>query len=214
MRKPVLASVRARRNRPRVLAVDFQVNSDSELLSQTDVFELDDDDLQDLAFCAEPFDVEDDYQFVRSSRLVDEEALRQDLENEQRHERLRAGKSLEARLNTLYKRKADKVRPVDTDQQDGSTPGGLPDWRARAQARERSNLSSRSYRFSEWISPRLAKFSRGQRLTADRIEKLVVGPDLTPQETEVLLEILYNREGALAWDTKDIGRVHEEVAPP
>jgi len=214
MKRPVLASVRARRNRPRVQIIDFQVDQDNSLVSSTDPFELDEDDLQELCFRARPFDVQDDEQFVRPSRLVDDEALRQDLENEQRHERYRIGQPLEARVNTLYKRKADKVKPVDTDQQDGSTPGGLHDWRARAQAKEQAAFDGRPYLFSEWISPRLATFPRGERLTPERMEKLVIGPDLRSLEKEVLLEILYNREGALAWETKEIGRVHPEVAPP
>jgi len=41
-------------------------------------------------------------------------------------------------------------------------------------------------------------FPRGERLTPKRIEKLVIGPDLRSLKKEVLLEILYNREGALA----------------
>ena len=31
------------------------------------------------------------------------------------------------RINTLYKRKADKVKPVDSSTSDGSTPGGRED---------------------------------------------------------------------------------------
>jgi hypothetical protein len=41
------------------------------------------------------------------------------------------------RINTLYKRKADKVRPVDSSTSDGSTPGGREDWRLRAIEREK-----------------------------------------------------------------------------
>src|SRR5215471_6597418 len=31
-------------------------------------------------------------------------------------------------VNTAYKHKADKVRPVNSDQSTGEAPGGLPDW--------------------------------------------------------------------------------------
>jgi hypothetical protein len=41
------------------------------------------------------------------------------------------------RINTLYKRKADKVKPVDSSTSDGSTPGGREDWRLRAIEREK-----------------------------------------------------------------------------
>jgi hypothetical protein len=33
-------------------------------------------------------------------------------------------------------------------------------------------------------------------------------------EKEVLVEILYNREGALAWDWTELRRISHEVAPP
>ena len=45
------------------------------------------------------------------------------------------------------------------------------------------------------------------------MEKLIVG-DLWPRERELFKEILYNREGALAWEFSKIGRVSPEVAPP
>ena len=41
------------------------------------------------------------------------------------------------RINTLYKRKADKVRPVDSSTLDGLTPGGREDWRLRAIKRKK-----------------------------------------------------------------------------
>ena len=37
---------------------------------------------------------------------------------------------------------------------------------------------------------------------------------LTPEEKDVMLEMLYNREGALTWTFDEMGRVSEEVAPP
>jgi hypothetical protein len=69
-------------------------------------------------------------------------------------------------INTAYKRKADKVHPVDTDKSDGTKPGGFLDWRERAEARESAaGVGSKEYKFWEWIHPRLARFPRGQRLT-------------------------------------------------
>lgn len=42
----------------------------------------------------------------------------------------------------------------------------------------------------------------------------MVGTELTGEENELLLEILFKREGALAWGFEDVGRVRLEVAPP
>lgn len=42
----------------------------------------------------------------------------------------------------------------------------------------------------------------------------MVGKGLTDQENELLLEIKYKQEGALAWAWEEQGRVQPEVAPP
>ena len=43
---------------------------------------------------------------------------------------------------------------------------------------------------------------------------MMVGSELTLEENDLLLEILFKQEGALAWGFKDIGHVYPEVAPP
>ena len=40
-----------------------------------------------------------------------------------------------------------------------------------------------------------------------------IAPNLLPWEREMLLEMLYQREAALAWDFKESGRVSMEVVP-
>ena len=42
----------------------------------------------------------------------------------------------------------------------------------------------------------------------------MVGFKLTPEENDLLLEILFKQEGALAWGFEDIRHVYPEVAPP
>lgn len=59
---------------------------------------------------------------VRLSRRADFWAMR--------HARVHSkGIQRRVKVSTAYKRKADKVRPVDTDQSDGSVPGGRSNWR-------------------------------------------------------------------------------------
>ena len=45
------------------------------------------------------------------------------------------------------------------------------------------------------------------------MEQLIIG-NLWPREQELFKEILYNREGALAWEFSEIRRVSLEVTPP
>src|SRR5271170_3973007 len=46
-----------------------------------------------------------------------------------------------ARVNTFYKRKADKVRSVDTDESDGTAFGGSKTWREDMLRKERRTES-------------------------------------------------------------------------
>ena len=41
---------------------------------------------------------------------------------------------------------------------------------------------------------------------------MMVGSKLTLEENDLLLEILFKQEGALAWDFEDIRYIHPEVA--
>jgi len=43
---------------------------------------------------------------------------------------------------------------------------------------------------------------------------MIIGDKLTLRKKEVLTEMLYNREAALAWDFSEIGRVIPEITPP
>ena len=43
---------------------------------------------------------------------------------------------------------------------------------------------------------------------------MMVGSELTPEENDLLLEILFKQEGALAWGFEDIGCVYPKVTPP
>ena len=62
--------------------------------------------------------------------------------------------------------------------------------------------------------PRLTTFIRGVRLTLERVERMLVGDIMTPEEKDVLLKMLYNREGAFTWTFNEIRRLKEEVTPP
>src|SRR5690349_17791013 len=76
---------------------------------------------------------------------------------------------------TMYKRKADKVRPIDASNTDGSTPKGRADWKKAVWeklkdiAAKNEDLTSKYYGF---VILRIADFPRNERLTAKRLEKL------------------------------------------
>jgi hypothetical protein len=117
---------------------------------------------------------------------------------------------------TMYKRKADKVRPVEADVTltDGSTPGGLVAWREDCLKREALLPPGTGPFDGTLLIKKFSSIPRGSRLTAERIKALVTGTELRPRERELFLEMMFNREAALSWDFSEIGRVRPEVAPP
>jgi hypothetical protein len=120
-----------------------------------------------------------------------------------------------AKVNTLYKRKADKVRTVPLGTKDGEKPGGLEDWQEVCLARYHAKPApDEASNFDRFLRPRITGFARGSRLTPERLERLIVGTELWDGEKQLLTELLFKREGALAWEFNEIGRVRPEVAPP
>ena len=114
-----------------------------------------------------------------------------------------------------YKRKDKKVQPVDEADPEGQAPGGLPGWYGvlLKEALDQSEpMPGRP--FKQHIKPRYSREPRGYRLTSDRFEDLKVSDQLWPRERDMLAEILYNREPALAWDFSHLSRIRPEVFPP
>ena len=115
---------------------------------------------------------------------------------------------------TLYKKKADKVNPVDNAQTDGSTPEGDPHWRSKKWALIRDKLDPR-HEFDKLITPKWSTMPRGERLTRKRWEELIKKDDvLRPGEKKLFLWLLLNREAALAWDWDHKQTLDPIVAPP
>ena len=111
-----------------------------------------------------------------------------------------------------YKIKANKVRLVDSSDSDGSKPRGCIDWFERSKAEDIPYLDSRQY--SDWLTPKFSDIPKGSRLIEELIKELIIGDSLWPKEKELFIEMLYNREKALAFDFSEIGKVKPDVAPP
>ena len=118
---------------------------------------------------------------------------------------------LEFSVATAYKRKAQKVRPVNPNRTDGRKPGEVLDWVERSKL---SDVISTPGKYSQWLIPKFSDIERGSRLTRERVEALIIGKDLTPQEMDVFVEMLHNREKVIAYDFKHCGKVRADVAPP
>ena len=107
-------------------------------------------------------------------------------------------------VNGMYKRKAEKVRPVDLGESDGNKPGGVLDWVAKS---KEMDVKSHDEKYPEWLIPKFSDIERGSRLTKERLENLIIGEGLTPQEQDVFVEMLFNHEKVLAFEWAHKGMV-------
>ncbi len=68
--------------------------------------------------------------------------------------------------------------------------------------------------YSNWITPKFSDIERGSQLTDEHIKDLKLRDSLQLAEREVFIEMLYNREKALAFDFSHLERVSHDMAPP
>ena len=152
----------------------------------------------------------------RGERLEEDIDFRESFE-ELARQQFRNQRGLSAEVNTLYKKVGDKVRPVDTPRKDIPMELGRQDWKERAIKRQAARLALKGPDlgpFDHIFHSRTASFARGARLTPARLKDMKMGEDLLPNEVQLLHELMYQREDALAWDFRDMTTIHEDVQPP
>jgi hypothetical protein len=99
-------------------------------------------------------------------------------------------------FGSKYKRVREKVKLVDLGT-GGDKPGGILDWVQKSKEKDVYHESSGTY--SRWLIPKFSAINKGERLTPKRIEKLKIGASITPEEKDLLIEMLHNREKTLAF---------------
>jgi hypothetical protein len=83
-------------------------------------------------------------------------------------------------MDIIYKRKAEKVKPVDSDKSNGSIPKKSKSWRENMIREEMKNMNpDPDDLYAKWLIPKFFKIAKSNRLTPKRIEKLIVG-SITP----------------------------------
>ena len=116
-------------------------------------------------------------------------------------------------IATAYKRKADKVRPVNLLAPDKTVIGGITEWREVALCQQRASIQGLPLSlYNHFLKPRYTKLARGTRLKPEQLERIIVG-DLQPREREIFKAMLFNREEALVWEFSKMGRVSRDVTP-
>lgn len=158
----------------------------------------------------------DEYHLIQSSRQAKRRMDRQKRKLERFGEKVFGGDTGEEVLvNTLHKRKADKILPLDNIPSDGTTPEGDPHWKEKRLAKVQGLMESNA-KYSDYITPKFSLMPRGTRIHGERLQGLLdqVKDTLSSEETDIFLNVMYNREAALAWDFSECGKVDPSVAPP
>ena len=109
-----------------------------------------------------------------------------------------------ADIRTMYNREAKKKLPANVPVPEGAAPGGglLSNSGDSEPGKELGIHAGKTV-------------PRGSRLTPERLAKMNIGGNfLTPAEKQVFIDILYEFEGALAFDDTEMGLLDPRIEPP
>ena len=67
--------------------------------------------------------------------------------------------------------------------------------------------------YIEWLIPKFLNIERGSQIIEERIKKLKVRSDLTAEEHDIFLEVLFNSEAGIAFNFTEKGCFLEDVEP-
>ena len=106
----------------------------------------------------------------------------------------------EVHVGTMYKRKNRKVNPVNTPLPGGINPGG------------NANFGDADGPFGK-LSGKIV--ARGSRLTPERLAQIQIGNGfLSEAEIQMFVDILFEYEGAIAFDDSEMGLLDPAIEPP
>ena len=117
-----------------------------------------------------------------------------------------------AAVRTMYKRKGRKINPVDVPLEDGVNPGGGVNSGGLLQKGETCGQIGED--LEPWRRGGTV-VSRGSRLTPERLASMRIGGDfLSDAEKQLFVNILFDYEGAIAFDDSEMGILKPEIEPP
>ena len=119
--------------------------------------------------------------------------------SKERLDQVLSKKEWEVMVRTMYKRKDKKVKPVNIGLPDGINPGGV--------------MSGDIVQEGEMKSGKVVP--RGSRLTPERLSAMQIGTGfLSETEKQLFIDILYEYEGAIAFEDSEMGLLDPSIEPP
>jgi hypothetical protein len=106
-----------------------------------------------------------------------------------------------AYIRTMYKRKHRKINPVNIPLPNGVNPGGGANF-------DTSDSSSQKRKIGKIVP-------KGSRLTSERLKKMKIGGGtLSTAEWQLFVDILFEFEGAIAFEGSEMGLLNPDIEPP
>lgn len=116
-------------------------------------------------------------------------------------------------VRRAYKKKADRVCLVNVSQ-GGQAVDGNPNWKKkRVKAEKRAGKPVSRGLYDHILIPRLSDKPCGFRLTHEWVQATDIGDTLRERVRELLVEMLYNSEAALAFHITEIGLFSSNIEP-
>ena len=121
-----------------------------------------------------------------------------------------------ASVQTMYKRKNKKILPANVPLPDGINPGGGVNLKSGVNDGVNDEVNLGLGDNLESFAQTTSKVvPRGSRLTPERLANMKIGAGfLSEAEKQLFIDILFEHEGAIAFDDPEMGLLHSEIEPP
>ena len=101
-------------------------------------------------------------------------------------------------VNIMYKRKVKKINSIDIEIADESEPRINSKWRKILKLSVTLKpIEQLSDVYDSFLTSKFSKIRQDFRLTSKRLQKMLFGAELFPQERELMIKLFYRQEAAL-----------------
>ncbi len=146
--------------------------------------------------------------WCRSNRLAMRMTWRFDLSLIRQHEKIN-----HVKVATAYKRKAQKIRFVNSSELNDSISEDLTNWKQILLTQIKLNMiEMKSEKYDHWLFLKFFKIAREFRLTLKWAKRMICNDALTMQEKNLLLKMLFNREATMIWDFSEMRKIKDIVS--
>ena len=119
-----------------------------------------------------------------------------------------------AQVDIAYKKIKDKIKLINLNRLDGSTPGRINDWKQQAIAKEALLDWDPNQLYAVWLIPKFSTIACGSCFTLKHLKTMIVSPAMTTEEKNVLVEMLHNWEKVITFSFEKIDMIKPDVALP